>query len=60
MTLHKRHSIEGPVIHDGPGHPYGDPFWCGGCWWEYVGQFQTPEESHGMRHADDCPGCKEA
>lgn len=56
---HKRHPSEGPVIHDGPGHRYGDPSYCGGCWWESEGQFRTPEESYGMKHADDCPACKE-
>lgn len=28
------------VVHDGPGHKYGDPGYCGGCWWEQIGQYE--------------------
>lgn len=31
------------VIHDGPGHPYGDPSYCGGCWWEQIGRYKTSD-----------------
>lgn len=56
---HKRHPSDGPVVHDGPGHPYGDPSWCGGCWWEMEGQYRPPLGPWD-RHADDCPGCDAA
>jgi hypothetical protein len=56
-VTHKRHPTDGPIVHDGPGHRFGDPSYCGGCWWELEGQYRPPMGTWD-RHADDCPGCR--
>jgi hypothetical protein len=54
------HSLAKPVDHDGPGHRYGDSSWCGGCWWEQQGRYETPSDIPAAMHALDCPACAAA